>query len=74
MHRSPSVVPPGDDLDIYLVLDDFGGRLGGKRGGIWKPLLNGQYVPPSRLDSAPFADAFDLLIDFRIFGSDLCIP
>jgi hypothetical protein len=23
--------------------------------------------------STPFADAFDLLIDFGIFGSDLCV-
>jgi hypothetical protein len=26
--RSPSIVPPGDDQDVYLVLDDFGGRIG----------------------------------------------
>src|SRR5258706_15471232 len=27
--RSPSIVPPaGNDQEIYLVLDDFGGRLG----------------------------------------------
>jgi hypothetical protein len=28
MHNSPSIVPDQDDRDIYLVLDDFGGRLG----------------------------------------------
>jgi hypothetical protein len=28
MHSSPSIVPDQDDRDIYLVLDDFGGRLG----------------------------------------------
>jgi hypothetical protein len=26
--QSPSIVPPGDDQDVYLVLDDFGGRIG----------------------------------------------
>jgi hypothetical protein len=24
---TPSIVPNGDDQDIYLVLDDFGGRI-----------------------------------------------
>src|SRR6266550_2099045 len=28
MRRSPSIVPPGNDQDVYLVLDDFGGRIG----------------------------------------------
>ena len=29
MHnRSPSIVPPSDDREVYLVLDDFGGRIG----------------------------------------------
>ncbi len=28
MRRSPSIIPESDDRDIYLVLDDFGGRLG----------------------------------------------
>ncbi len=26
--HSPSIVPPGNDHDVYLVLDDFGGRIG----------------------------------------------
>ena len=26
--QSPSIVPPGEDHDVYLVLDDFGGRIG----------------------------------------------
>src|SRR5437879_556228 len=26
--RSPSIVPPGNDQDVYLVRDDFGGRIG----------------------------------------------
>jgi hypothetical protein len=28
MRRSPSIVPPGGDQDVYLVLDDFGSGLG----------------------------------------------
>jgi hypothetical protein len=28
MPRSPSIVPEASDRDVYLVLDDFGGRLG----------------------------------------------
>ena len=24
MRQSPSIVPPGGDQDVYLVLDDFG--------------------------------------------------
>ena len=28
MRTSPSIVPHDDDQDIYLVMDDFGGRLG----------------------------------------------
>jgi hypothetical protein len=26
--QSPSIVPPGNDQDVYLVLEDFGNRLG----------------------------------------------
>ncbi len=26
--QSPSLLPPGDDQAVYLVLDDFGGRIG----------------------------------------------
>jgi hypothetical protein len=28
MRRSPSIVPPGGDQEVYLVLDDFGSGLG----------------------------------------------
>jgi hypothetical protein len=30
--RSPSIVPPGNDQDVCLVLDDFGGRIG----SVWR--------------------------------------
>jgi hypothetical protein len=59
MRPSPSIVPPGGDQDIYLVLDDFGGRLG----HAWREtdvqhtdletviadLLDGQYSNPVRI-------------------------
>ncbi len=57
--RSPSIVPPGDERDVYLVLDDFGGRIG----QAWREigvedtdletviteLLEGQYSSPVRV-------------------------
>src|SRR6266404_1647737 len=57
--RSPSIVPPGNDQDVYLVLDDFGGRIG----QAWREtnadatrletvvadLLDGQYSNPVRV-------------------------
>jgi hypothetical protein len=57
--RSPSIVPPGNDQDVFLVLDDFGGRIG----QAWREtdvnstdletviseLLDGQYSNPVRV-------------------------
>ena len=59
MRTSPSIVPRDDDQDIYLVMDDFGGRLG----LVWREtgpdstdfeivirdLLDGQYSNPVRV-------------------------
>src|SRR5438270_6249439 len=59
MRRSPSIVPPGGDQDVYLVLDDFGSGLG----RAWREtdvehtdletvvtdLLDGQYNNPVRI-------------------------
>jgi hypothetical protein len=60
MSRPPSIVPASpDDIDVYLVLDDFGGRLG----RVWREvdeertdrrmlitdLLDGQYSDPARV-------------------------
>jgi hypothetical protein len=56
--RSPSIVPPGNDQDVYLVLDDFMGF-----GQAWREtdvddtdletlledLLDGQYINPVRV-------------------------
>jgi len=57
--ESPSIVPPGNDQDVYLVLDDFGGWFG----QAWREtdvedtdletviedLLDGQYSNPIRI-------------------------
>ena len=57
--QSPSIVPPGNDQDVYLVLDNFGGRIGQS----WREtdvedadletliehLLEGQYSNPVRI-------------------------
>ena len=60
MRRSPSIAPAlPDDVDIYLVLDDFGERLGrawreageertGRRTVI-TDLVDGQYSDPARV-------------------------
>ena len=59
MRTSPSIVPRDNDQDIYLVMDDFGGRLG----LAWREtdpdstdfeivirdLLDGQYSNPVRV-------------------------
>ena len=56
MRTSPSIVPHDDDQDIYLVMDDFGGRLGlawreTEPGStdfetVIRDLLDGQYSNP----------------------------
>jgi hypothetical protein len=59
MHRSPSIVPDPDDREIYMVLDDFGGRLGRAwpevddertdREIVITDLMTGQYSNPVRV-------------------------
>ena len=60
MGRSPSIVPRGAaDQDVYLVLEDFGGRLGRawcetaeedtNRATLLRNLMVGQYEHPSRI-------------------------
>ena len=56
MRQSPSIVPDSFDRDIYLVLDDFGDRLGRSwcetdeadtgRATLIRHLLEGQYSSP----------------------------
>jgi hypothetical protein len=56
--RTPSIVPEGADLDVYLVLDDLGriGRVWREtseectgRAMLIRELLEGQYVNPVRI-------------------------
>src|SRR5258707_3283105 len=59
MRQSPSIVPPAADQDIYLVLDDFGGRIGPswretdveatRLESVVADLLDGQYSNPIRV-------------------------
>jgi hypothetical protein len=61
MHQSPSIIPPGADNDIYLVLDEFGNRLGRAwrdtdeedtdRETLLRHLMEGQYRNPVRIVS-----------------------
>jgi hypothetical protein len=57
--QSPSIAPPGNDQDVYLVLDDFGGWFGQawpetavedtNLDTLIEDLLNGQYSNPVRI-------------------------
>jgi hypothetical protein len=59
MGTSPSIVPHGADQDTYLVLDDFGGRIGcswretdvdsANRRSLIRDLVDGQYSNPVRI-------------------------
>ncbi|SFQ20312.1 hypothetical protein SAMN05216330_1198 [Bradyrhizobium sp. Ghvi] len=60
MRRSPSIVPHvAADQDVYLVLEDFGGRLGrawsetaeedGNRATVIRHLIEGHYMHPARI-------------------------
>ena len=59
MRRSPSIVPEQNDRDVYLVLDDFGARLGQAwretneedtgRATLITNLLKGEYSNPARV-------------------------
>ncbi|MDI4231474.1 hypothetical protein OZ411_01425 [Bradyrhizobium sp. Arg237L] len=61
MRTSPSIVPPAADQDVYLVLDQFGNRLGRAwretdeedtdRETLLRHLLEGQYSNPIRIVS-----------------------
>jgi hypothetical protein len=59
MRRSPSIVPQTDDCEIYLVLNDYGDRLGRAwaevpeadtgRESVIRDLMTGQYSGPVRI-------------------------
>jgi len=81
--RSPSIVPPGNDHDVYLVLDDFGGRLGQswreadveatRLETVLADLLDGQYSNPVRVVSFNTAEGWsrdvseDVAHEVRLF-------
>jgi hypothetical protein len=70
MRRSPSIVPDQDDRDVYLVLDDFGGRLGRAwretdeegtdRRVLITDLLDGQYSNPARIAAFNTAEGWSM--------------
>jgi len=59
MRTSPSIAPRGPEQDTYLVLDDFGGRLGyswretdadsAAREAVIRDMVDGQYNYPVRI-------------------------
>jgi hypothetical protein len=59
MRTSPSIAPHGSEQDTYLVLDDFGGRLGcswcetaadsADRETVIRDMVDGQYNYPVRI-------------------------
>jgi len=75
MRTSPSIVPHGADQDTYLVLDDFGSRLGcswretdadsADRETLIRDLLEGQYSKPVRIIAFNTAEGWarDMTLD-----------
>jgi hypothetical protein len=68
MHRSPSIIPDPDGREIYMVLDDFGGRLGRAwpevdedrtdREIVVTDLMTGQYSNPVRVVAFNIAEGW----------------
>jgi hypothetical protein len=75
MRTSPSTVPHRADQDTYLVLDDFGGRIGcswretdvdsADRETLIRDLLDGQYSNPVRIVAFNTAEGWsrDVTVD-----------
>jgi hypothetical protein len=77
MSQSPSIVPEDDNRDVYLVLDDFGGRVGRAwretneetdRAAIIRDLLGSQYVNPVRIVAFNTAEGWSRDVSFEIAG------
>jgi hypothetical protein len=87
MRRSPSIVPPGNDQDVYLVLDDFGGRIGQawretdvestRLEAVIADLLDGQYSNPIRVIAFNTAEGWsrdvseDVAHELRRFSAEM---
>ena len=75
MRTSPSIAPHGPEQDTYLVLDDFGGRLGRSwretsadsvdRETLIRNLVDGQYIHPVRIVAFNTAEGWsrDVTVD-----------
>ena len=77
MPRSPSIVPEDDNRDVYLVLDDFGGRIGRAwretneetdRAAVIRGLLDSHYVNPVRIVAFNTALGWSRDVSFEIAG------
>jgi len=75
MSQSPSLVPEDDNREVYLVLDDFGGRIGRAwretneetdRAAIIRDLLGSQYVNPVRIVAFNTAEGWSRDVSFEI--------
>jgi hypothetical protein len=75
MSQSPSIVPEDDNREVYLVLDDFGGRIGRAwretneetdRAAIIRDLLGSQYVNPVRIVAFNTAEGWSRDVSFEI--------
>jgi len=72
-HRSRSIVPQEANQDTYLVLDDFGGRLGRAwretdeedtdRETLIRDLMEGQYSHPTRIVAFNTAEGWSARCD-----------
>ncbi|WP_028164152.1 hypothetical protein [Bradyrhizobium elkanii] len=68
MRFSSSIVPPSDDIDVYLVLDEVGHQLGRvwretdegdtDRATLLRNLMEGQYSSPVRIVSFNTAEGW----------------
>ena len=75
MGTSPSIAPHGPEQDTYIVLDDFGGRVGRawretdveatSRDSLLRDLVSGQYSRPVRIVAFNTAEGWsrDVTID-----------
>ena len=75
MRTSPSITPHGPEQDTYLVLDDFGGRLGRSwretstdsvdRETLIRDLVDGEYSRPVRIVTFNTAEGWsrDVTVD-----------